>query len=68
MRFKKTTWLNTKTNKPVYGISVKRKFDKSFMNLAENGKPLFFNSAEKRDAKIANIKEREKTLTFEMIY
>jgi hypothetical protein len=56
MRFKKTTWLNTKTNKPEYGIKIKYS-NLQYLNVAENGKPLIFKTEKERDAKIAEIKK-----------
>lgn len=55
MRFRKTTWLDTKTSKPVYGI--KAEYKGKFYNAMSEGKPLFFDKKEERDQKIKDLKE-----------
>jgi hypothetical protein len=57
MRFKKTTWLNTDTDKPVYGLKLKYACMDKFVNVAINGKPALFNTEKERDQKIAEIKK-----------
>jgi len=56
MKTQATQWFNTKTMKPVYGIKVKH--EGKWLNAAENGKPLLFDSEEERDRKRKEIRNR----------
>lgn len=64
MRFKKTTWYNMKTDKPNYGIKIKYA-NLKFLDAAENGKPLIFETELERDEKIKQIKNDSKAKDFE---
>lgn len=57
MRFKRTTWLNTATNKPAYGIKMKYNCMDEFVSVAINGKPALFDTELERDRKIQEIKK-----------
>lgn len=55
MKFRKTTWFDTKTNKAVYGIKAQYT-DGKYYNAMMDGKPLFFDKEEDRNNKIAELK------------
>jgi len=59
MKFRKSTWLDTKTNKPVYGIKASHPeiHNGKFLNAMFENKPLLFDNAEERDSKIKELKE-----------
>lgn len=56
MRFRKSTWLDTKTNKPVYGVKAQYA-DGKFYNAMFEGRPLLFDNEEERNNKIKELKE-----------
>jgi hypothetical protein len=64
MRFKKTTWYNMKTDSANYGIKIKYA-NLKFLDVAENGKPLIFETELERDEKIKQIKRDSKAKDFE---
>lgn len=47
-------WLNTQSNKPVFGIQAKRPGGK-WLHMARDSQPLLFNTAEERDAEIERL-------------
>lgn len=59
MRFKKTTWFDTIADKPAFGFKIFHN-GYGFLNAAENGKPLLFDTEKERDDKIKSIKTAEK--------
>lgn len=48
-------WINVNTLKPVYSIQA-RVGKRGWMNVSEGNKPLFFDTAEQRDAKLKELK------------
>jgi len=57
MRTKNYDWLDTSNGKVLYGIQINLGGGK-WMNAAENGKPLLFNTENERDIKRSEIRKR----------
>lgn len=55
MRTREYNWLDMSTRKPLYGIQVL--WDGEWLNAAEAGKPLLFDTQAERDAKRAEIRK-----------
>lgn len=59
--FRKFDWLNTDTLKTVFGVQAKIEHQARWANLAENGKPVFFDTEIERDAKIKLLRKENKS-------
>jgi hypothetical protein len=55
--FKVSNWVDTKELKEVFGIKVK--YQGKWMNAAENGEAMFFDSKEKAQQKIKEMKAQQ---------
>lgn len=55
MKFKANNWLGTKTMNIQYGIDALH--DGEWHHCCEDGKPLFFDTAESRDAKLKELRK-----------
>jgi hypothetical protein len=56
MEFDTSSWLNTDTMTPVYGVTVKT--DKGKFNVAEKGKPLFYDTEEAAQKKADELNQQ----------
>ena len=52
MKFRKSTWLDTRTNTLVFGIEVKPQPKDHWFNCCENDAPLLYEKESERDAKL----------------
>ena len=59
MKFRKTTWLDTKKNIPVYGIKASHPdiHGGKFLNAMFENKPLLFEVEQERDDKLKELKQ-----------
>lgn len=53
-RFRRHSWINTNTMKPIYSIQA-RVGRKGWAHLHERGKPMFFDKEADRDAKLKEL-------------
>lgn len=56
MKTRNYNWYDMQNHKPLFGIQVR--WDGEWLNAAEDGKALLFDTPEERDAKRAEIRKR----------
>jgi hypothetical protein len=57
IKYKKNDWLNTQTRTPMYGIDAR--VDGKWHYVAEDGKPLLYQTAEERDRRIKELRRAQ---------
>jgi hypothetical protein len=55
MKFRKSTWLDTRTKTPAFGIEVRPQPKDHWFNCHENGNPLIYATEAERDAKLSEL-------------
>jgi hypothetical protein len=60
MKYRKHTWLNTKTMEPEYGIQTKHPETGKWMHCCEGKKPLIYTAEKARDAKLRDLRYNAK--------
>lgn len=58
MKFRKSDWLGVKSGDKLYGIDAY--CDHQWMHVSQNGEPLFFKTAEERDAKLKLLRAEDR--------
>ena len=53
-RFRAHQWINTKTLKPIFSIQASVGKN-GWMHVSDNGKPMFYDTAEARDAALKDL-------------
>lgn len=59
-QYKGSTWLDTKNDRAVFGIIIRRPEHAKWLNLAEDGKPLLFTTEGARAEKLKELRAKER--------
>lgn len=59
IKFLRTSWYDIEINKEIFGIKAKDG-DRNWLNLAENGKPLFYKNEQERNDRIIELRKMYK--------
>ena len=62
LQYRPSTWFDTTKHAPVFGIEA-QEGSSDWLNLAEGGKPLIYDSEEERDAKLRELEQSHPRLT-----